>query len=117
MIEIRNPFSLFLKKIPLRFDTLAYFKMFELNGIDISEADTLPKEQLQVTWIYAAYLSACSHRYKKPRKSYEFFVKLYRWYYVNDIKALEYIISTMLSSRIMGKSMTEWSDAGDEKKK
>lgn len=118
IVKIRNPFSLLRRRVSFRFDTFAYFKICELNGIELDEMDKLTEQHIFLSWMYAAYLSDCAYNYRKPRHGFDYIAKIYRWYYVNDEKGIERLKTAMLQSKLVGKEVAEWADqAGDEKKK
>lgn len=117
-IKIKNPYSFLRRKeIPFRFDMFSFLKMCELNGIEPDGLADLPENQIHITWLYAAYLSACAHSFRKPRYGYRYIEGVYLWYYRKDYKVLEDVLKLMLSTRIMGKAITEWGGSEDTEKK
>jgi hypothetical protein len=116
IVKVKNPLSIFRRKLVFRFDIWAWFKMCELSGIEIHEMDKLTADQKAMAWIYAAYLSHCANVYQKPKYGYRFFDKFYRHLYVNDYQTLQLLTKTMIQTQFMGKSLEQHAK-DDEKKK
>jgi hypothetical protein len=117
IVKVKNPFSLLRRPVSFRFDTFSYFKICELNGIELDEIEKLTEHHIFLSWLYGAYLSDCAYNYRKPKHDFAFITKLYRWYYVNEPEGIERLKSAMLQARIVGKDVTQWSAECEEKKK
>ena len=115
IVELRYPFG-FRPKVKFRFDNYSWLKVCEILGIEFHEMEKLKDVQLIPVWMYAAYLSERSYRYKKPLYGYTHIEKMYRWYYVNDIETLQEMQNAMMTTKILGKTMQEWGNAGEKKK-
>lgn len=118
-IKLKNPFSLLGRKVSMRFDNYSWIKMCDLLGVDFDGMEKLQQAQLIPVWMYGAYLSdraykAGTRRWMGRAKSYKYIERIYKWYYVNDVKTLEQLQVAMMETRVMGKPLKE--HAGEKKK-
>jgi len=115
-IQVKNPFSLFGGKISFRFDILAWVETCRLNNLEFWELEKLNEQELMLSLIYTSYLSACMYRFKRPKYSFKYIIKVYKHYYVNDYKVIDSWKQAILRSKILGKTAEEWSAEGEKKK-
>jgi len=114
--KLKNPFSLWRRSIEFRFDNYSWIQMCELSGVEFDEMEKLNETQLVMSWMYGAYLSGCSNAYRKPKYNFNYIARVYRWYYVNNPKALEVLKDAMLKSKLLGKTVAEWGQVNEKKK-
>ena len=59
------------RTVGFRFDAQAAFLMCEQFGVDLSDMDKIPKDEITPAWIWNAHRSHSMQRYKKPLYSYQ----------------------------------------------
>lgn len=116
IVRIKNPFSFLRRKwITMRFDMIAWFKVCEINGIEFDQLGELHEQHLFVSLMFSGYWSHQAHVDGRQKHDFGYISKVYKWYYVNDYKALAKVSEAIEKSKIMGKTLEEWK--GAEKKK
>lgn len=101
------------RKVGFSFDMYAWFKLCEMNDIEIHQLHTLPEKKMMGDLIYAAYVSYCTKALKKPKLSQESLGDLLD----NMTKGqTEQLSQQILNAKVFGKSVKGWAD-GEKKKK
>lgn len=115
IVSVKNPLSVFGRRIEFRFDNYAWILMCEVNKIELHEIGKLDEKVLLVTLIYAAYVSDCRFRAKKEVYTLDNIYTVFKKLTVEEVDNLKIAIA---NSRLLGKTMLEWADedGGDEKK-
>ena len=57
--------------VGFRFDAQAAFLLCEQFGVDLSDMDKIPKEEITPAWVWSAHKSYCMQKYRKPRYAYK----------------------------------------------
>ena len=113
-VTLKNPLSLFGRSIGFRFDNYAWIVMCEVNGIEFHQIAELQEDALLVTLCYGAYVSNCRFNARKEKLSLDAFYKLYKKLTLSQVDELKLAI---YQSRLLGKTMAEWAEVTEEKKK
>lgn len=117
IVKIKDPFTLFRRgELVFRFDVMAWFIACEKNGVDFDQIETIPDEVFLLSLLYGAYWSHQAHIDKRRKHNILYISKVYRWYYINNPGALQELQKAISESKIMGKSVAEWNQAGEKKK-
>jgi hypothetical protein len=114
IVSVKNPLSVFGRRIEFRFDNYAWILMCEVNKIELHQIGELDEKLLLVTLIYAAYVSDCRYRAKRERYTLDDIYKLFKRLSVDELDQLKIAIA---NSRLLGKTMLEWADEGKEDEK
>lgn len=115
-VTLKNPISLFGRKIKFRFDNYAWIVMCEVNSIEFHQISELQERVLLITLIYGAYVSDCRYNAKREKYSLKHMYEVFKRLPQKDVDELKMAI---YNSRLLGKTMLEWAEEGEkaEKKK
>ena len=57
--------------VGFRFDAHAAFLMCQQFGVDLSDMDQIPKEEITPAWVWNAHRSYCIEKCQKPKYSFK----------------------------------------------
>ena len=110
------------KKVGFNFDLFAWFKVCEMNKVEVHQIGKIPQEKMFADFIYCAYVSYNSDirlgwggiKLIKPIVTPE---KLGAWVDKMNKGQSEKLAAQILAAKLFGKSIGEYKDANIKKKK
>lgn len=82
--------------VGFRFDAQAAMLLCEQFGVDLSDMDKIPKDEITPAWIWNAHKSYSMQKYRKPRYGYK---RMKIFIEVMPVKEWTLMMEAMLRSR------------------
>jgi len=100
-------------RVGFRFDMYAWFKVCEINNIELHQLGDIDQQKLFADIIYSGYVSYCTHNRKRAKYSIEQLADI-----VDRMtkRQSEELVDGFMKSKVFGKTVKEHAD-GEAKKK